>query len=373
MSHRCLIGTYHTVTLSDDGVIYTFGENYVGQLGLGNNQSTTLIPTPISNLPKINQIACGWNFTICVDEDGILWKFGELNASLFKKGSTLSKTKVPTQIQNIPPVHSVACGYEHILIITNNSDLWSCGNNEFGQLCLGDLRNQPEFQQTSFSNISKISVGGFYSLFQNGKGEIYACGSNDNGELGFGHFKKRLIIPTLIPNLPSNIVQFVCSFQHNLFLDSDGNVFSVGANYYGQLGLDHSTNQNVLNQIVNIPPVKAISCVSASSYLVDFEGNVWSFGYNGRGQLGHGDTTQKNVPTKIEGLINIQQISHGSSGSCFLAKDSQNKIFVTGYNTHGQLGTGDKESSLTPKEINSQYCTIWGREVLNSKAKSARK
>ena len=40
-------------------------------------------------------------------------------------------------------------------------------------------------------------------------------------------------------------------------------VYSVGANECGQLGLGHKTNQNVLNKISNIPPIKIISCVNA--------------------------------------------------------------------------------------------------------------
>ena len=44
----------------------------------------------------------------------------------------------------------------------------------------------------------------------------------------------------------------------------------------------------------------------------------------------------------------------------FFAKNSQNKIFVSGFNDCGQLGTGDTERSVIPQEINSQYSTIWG-------------
>ena len=43
-----------------------------------------------------------------------------------------------------------------------------------------------------------------------------------------------------------------------------------------------------------------------------------------------------------------------------MAKNSQNQIFVTGKNSYGQLGTGNTQSISIPKEINSQYFTIWG-------------
>ena len=223
--------------------------------------------------------------------------------------------------------------------------------------------------KTPFSNISKISAGFCYSFFQNDKGEIFSCGY---GACGLGHFNEIQITPSLVHNAPENIVQFFCGSSHSLFLDSEGNVFSVGENELGQLGLGHNTYQNELKKIGNIPPIKIISCTEASSYLIDFEGNLWSFGYNEYGQLGHGDTTDITTPKIVNTLKYIQQISHGSCGYHFLAKNSQNQIFVTGLNDFGQLGTGDTYSVAIPKETNSQYSNIW-RDEFCCRAKSARK
>ena len=261
------------------------------------------------------------------------------------------------------------------MIITTDSNLWTCGRNDFGQLCQGNRENRLIPQKTSFSNILKISAGYLHSLFQNNKGEIFACGFNEDGQCGLGHFNHPQITPSLIStvlNLSLNIVHFICGGGQNLFLDSEGNVFSVGSNGYGQLGLGHNVKQNELKKIPNIPPIKIISCVCVSCYLVDFEGNLWTFGYNRSGQLGHGDKSNKNVPTKVNTLKDIQQISYGSCGGHFFAKNSQNQIFALGNNDWGQLGTGDIRSLSFPTEINSQYSTIW-RDELKSRAKSARK
>ena len=187
-----------------------------------------------------------------------------------------------------------------------------------------------------------------------------------------GHFDSPQVTPSLILNLPSNIVHFVSGPYQNLFLDSEGNVFSVGDNMFGQLGLGHYTKQNELNKIPNIPPIKIISCVRSSCYLIDFEGNLWTFGDNDEGQLGHDDETDINTPKIINTLKDVKQISYGSSGSHFLAKNSKNQIFATGNNYYGQLGTGDAQSVSIPKEINSQYSTIW-KDEFHTRAKSARK
>ena len=362
----CASGHYHTVTLSDDGTAHSFGKNDKGALGLGHNDHVSL-PTPIPNLPQIKQVSCGGYFTVCVDYEGFIWSFGDNGFGQLGTGNT-TNFNIPQKILSIPPVVSVSCGSSHTLIITNDDNLWSFGDNNFGQLCHGDQKYRSKPHKTLFSNISRISAGFHHSLFQNNEGEIFACGNNMSGECGSGQFNLCQITPSLIPNTPSNIVQFVCGAGHSFFLDSEGNVFSVGNNYYGQLGLGHNRNQNELNKIPNIPLIKIISCVNASCYLIDFEGNLWTIGSNGYGQLGHGDNIHKNTPQIISTLKDIQQISNGCGFHIF-AKNSQNQIFATGYNDYGQLGTGDIRSVSTPKEINS---TIW-RDEFYTRAKSARK
>ena len=364
-------GCNHTITLSNDGTLHSFGYNEYGQLGLGHNHRVSL-PTPIPNLPIISMISCGSDFAVCVDCEGFMWSFGANYSGQLGTGNTTS-FNVPQRIEDIPPVLSVSCGSSHTLIITTDSNLWSCGRNDFGQLCIGNKESQLKSQKTSYSNILKISCGCHHSLFQNDKGEIFSCGYNHQGQCGLGHFNESQITPSLILNAPSNIVQIVCGYHQSLFLDSEGNVFSVGDNYYGELGLGHNTSQNILNKIVNIPPIKVISCGRSSGYLIDFEGNLWSFGYNRQGQLGHGDNTNINIPKIIKPFKNIQQISYGCCGFHVIAKNSQNQIFVTGNNDYGQLGTGDTRTIFIPKRLDTIYSTIWRDEVLHSRAKSARK
>ena len=83
----CAIGSYHTITLSDDGTAHSFGRNCEGQLGLGPKRDA-LLPTPIPNLPQINMISCGGFFTVCVDYEGFIWSFGENKKGQLGIGNT---------------------------------------------------------------------------------------------------------------------------------------------------------------------------------------------------------------------------------------------------------------------------------------------
>ena len=280
--------------------------------------------------------------------------------------------KFPQKIQDIPPVISVSCGVYHTLVITNEEDLWSFGCNELGQLCLGNKINQLQPKKTPFSNIINISAS-YHSLFQNDKEEIFGCGSSNYGQLGICSGKPQIKVRK-IDNHPPNIIQFCSGYYHSLFLDFDGNVFSIGYNSHGNLGLGHNTNQNTFNQILDIPPIQSIFCIGHSNCLIDFEGNLWCFGLNNYYQFGFGDLNSRNIPTKCIDVVGVSQVASGCCGNHFLIKNFDNQIFVGGNNFSGQLGTGETLSQPKYREMNSCYSSIWGNTQSNrNRAKSARK
>ena len=161
----CVCGFGHTITLSNDGTVHSFGSNYHGTLGLDHFDD-------VSQFVLIMKVL----------------SFGANNFGQLGRGKT-TNFDVPKKILSIPPVISIICGSDHTLIITNDDNLWSWGVNDFGQLCSGDKEDRTRPQKTPFSNISKISTSVVHSLFQNYKGEIFACGTNEFGQCGLGHFK----------------------------------------------------------------------------------------------------------------------------------------------------------------------------------------
>ena len=166
----CACGQFHTITLSNDGTAFCFGRNVFGNLGLGFNKNDQVVslPTPIPNIPKMKMVSCGRNFTVCVDEDGGMWPFGENNV---RQLGTKRNSNFPERIKDIPHVLSVSCGALHTLVITKEFNLWSCGHNLYGQLCQQIKKGDSCYlENTLFSNISRISAGGYHSLFQNKKG-----------------------------------------------------------------------------------------------------------------------------------------------------------------------------------------------------------
>ena len=71
-------GHKHSVILTEDGLVWTFGCGSNGALGHGYNFTDKHWPTLIEDLSNqfIIDISCGQNHTVCLSENGNVYTFG---------------------------------------------------------------------------------------------------------------------------------------------------------------------------------------------------------------------------------------------------------------------------------------------------------
>ena len=76
----CAINCYseHTVCLDIEGRVFTFGDNSYGQLGVGKDKDTLPFSKEIMKvfLPPCKEVSCGSQFTVCITVDGDVYSFG---------------------------------------------------------------------------------------------------------------------------------------------------------------------------------------------------------------------------------------------------------------------------------------------------------
>jgi alpha-tubulin suppressor-like RCC1 family protein len=228
------------------------------------------------------------------------------------------------------------------LALTSQGQVYSFGDNEYGQLGLGDVEyiNGPTI--LSISEITAISAGSVYSLFLTSQGQVYSCGLNEYYQLGLGDKKKRKI-PTLIDNLTSSIVAISAGYGHSLFLDTQSQVFSCGNGRSGELGLGEirEARYPVLIEAPEIGRIIAISAGTNHSMILNSQGQVYGFGDNDYGQLGLGGVKERNIPTLIK-MPDIIAISAGDGHSLFLT--SKGLVIITGE----ALGLGEDRDNYYP-------------------------
>jgi hypothetical protein len=135
-------------------------------------------------------------------------------------------------------VKQVSCGGLHTAIIDENYNLYTCGYNGFGQLGLGTTDPNPYFMQvnvtgiTGFSGgVKQVSCGENFTAIIDTYDNLYTCGNNDFGQLGLGDTEPNpYFIPvnvTGITGFSGGVKQVSCGANHTAILD-DYNVYTCG-------------------------------------------------------------------------------------------------------------------------------------------------
>ena len=193
-------GEAHSVALSKNGKVYSWGFGSNGQLGLGFCEDTfepgygtqlsrKFTPQYIKNLEDdiIIDIQCGKTFTMFINNKKDIYACGvnDLKQLGIIDQPNIIKNEIvcydivwPTKLDYLTEkkVEKLSCGEGHCLAIINYPDnaksVWSWGNNKFGQLGHGSWVDKslpkPINYLLGFNNdkvqFEDISCGGFHSL-----------------------------------------------------------------------------------------------------------------------------------------------------------------------------------------------------------------
>ena len=140
---------------------------------------------------------------------------------------------MPTKIKNLNNVDKIYYSYGSCYAKTKTGEVYAWGKNDKGQLGIGNTEDQSiPVKVTGLSNIVKINITSFiYSIYAKTKtGEVYAWGENDEGQLGLGNTENQNV-PTKIEGLPN-----VANFLGGAIITSDGKLYSIrGKDYLPEL------------------------------------------------------------------------------------------------------------------------------------------
>jgi hypothetical protein len=123
---------------------------------------------------------------------------------------------------------------------TQSTYVWSCGQNSYGELGLGDNNVRKSFSKISCLDtkcIISIGAGNEHSLFVTSDGKLLTAGYNDNGQCGIGS-TQQVRQPAVVQALEDEEIQQVFVFngcEHTIAVSRDGKVYAFGYNYRGQV------------------------------------------------------------------------------------------------------------------------------------------
>jgi alpha-tubulin suppressor-like RCC1 family protein len=287
-------GGESSFVLTESGQLYAFGNNTFGQLGNETNinqitgkanPTPTLVTLPGQNGPVV-EVAPGLQHTLVLTESGQLYSFGANTSGQLGRETTPEPGKwanpTPTLVTlpgQIGPVVKIAAGRESSLALTEGGQLYSFGNNRFGQLGYEEnsgpgpdpfennhqtptLVTMPE----AVGEVIDIAAGSFHTLALTDEGQLYAFGKNTFGELGNStnnENQEANPTPTAVdlPSAAGQIDEIAAGYEDSFVLTSTGRLYSFGWNWFAELG--RTTN----NKSLKPNPIPTVAAMPAGAAL----------------------------------------------------------------------------------------------------------
>jgi alpha-tubulin suppressor-like RCC1 family protein len=339
-------GARHTVVVTPDGSVWTWGGNGNGQLGDG---STTDRRTP-ETVPLIVDavaVAVGSLHTLVLLENGTVLAWGSNVYGQLGDGTTLQRTE-PVPVSSLTGVVAIAAGQYHSVALTSAGQIYTWGRNNAGQLGDGSTSQatQPVLL-TTLSGMTAVTAGDGHTAAVKSDGTVWAWGLNSNGQLGDSSTTQRTS-PVQMTGVTGAAV-VAAGGSHTLVLKIDGTLRATGYNFSGQLGDGTTTQRTSSVAVSTLSGVTAIEASTSSSYARKSDGTVWAWGGNSGGRLGDGTLNNRSTPTQTSGLTGIALLGAGDEFG--IAVSSTGVVSTWGVNTWSTLGDGTLVDRLMPVAI----------------------
>lgn len=271
-----LAATRHVLALDDQGYVWVWGRNNVGQLGTGDtNNSYRATP---QRLPRsyfggervIDILAMGgdsgWSYARVASDN--LYAWGRNNENQLGNGDTTNRYR-PVKMTNWDPVANSgikkwqAYGYAgsaSFMILDGLGFIWHCGN-DYGHATFASAATRTQLTKSTtspggsivnFWNVwSSDQAANCATFLRHSNGTTYVCGQGNsyNNTQGTTGGTTQILSPTLLSAALGsstaflNIKEVYVHISYNgdnrrtiHWLRDDGRVFAQGHNGYGEMG-----------------------------------------------------------------------------------------------------------------------------------------
>ncbi|WMS40912.1 Ig-like domain-containing protein [Acuticoccus sp. MNP-M23] len=249
--------------ITDTGDLYGWGQNTSGQLGLGD-EVNRYEPAKIDIDGKtVVSVSSGTSHTLVLTSDGAVYGFGgnrdgEADPDALEgPGDPVNEILTPQLVEGLPDdIVSVTADTSTSFAVTSDGRVFGWGENEFGQLFVGDDNGDGTFTRTDYKvlepreltelpdDVIDVKAGGRWAVALTDDGDVFMWGRNDDGPSGGldgdpDATSDAFFYPVEIAALDDvNIVSIANGPNSILATGEDGTVYAFGLNGDGRLGVD---------------------------------------------------------------------------------------------------------------------------------------
>lgn len=264
-------------------------------------------------------------------------------------------------------IASLRSGWYHLLAIDDAQVLYVWGENDNGQLGLGDTEDR--YVGTPLAGAWLAADGGSrHSCAVRADGTLHCMGANVHGQLGTGDTTDRAS-PTLVAadvarDMDNPWVDVASGGLHTCALKADGTVWCFGSAVAGQLGLGTPSGDVLVPARIGGATPSYWAAVSAQTRhtcgILESDRSLHCWGDGSNGQIGQGaaDRSDRHVPEPVVGASGIRfaSVSCGALHTC--AIDEAGQLSCWGANDFGHLGLGDTSDRGEPALVGPDWANV---------------
>jgi len=343
-------GDNHNIAIDSDGILWAWGQNNHGQVGDGTTSAKNT-PVRIGNLSdRWIEVGAGSNFSFAIRNDGSLWAWGANSMGQLGDGTTQDRL-APVGVSPIGETWLyVDGGQNHSVGIKGNSYVYVWGDNSYGQFGEGKSVAQ-SLTPLYFGNNQwlKIVAGGDSTAAIYGDGTLWSFGKNDMGQLG-DCTKMERDEPVMIGLLTDEWTDVDPGLTFIVAI-KEGELYGAGSNTFGQIGGSPYTERLSLTRIGTASDWLRVKAGVFTTLGIKTNRALWGLGYNQYGGLGNGTVSSQAPLTQLSSSTTWLQVASGYQHT--VRTDLDGDLYAAGRNFYGQIGDGGSTSSdrLTPVQI----------------------
>ncbi|XP_056895396.1 E3 ubiquitin-protein ligase HERC2 isoform X1 [Takifugu flavidus] len=216
-------GSSHSAAITSSGELYSWGLGEYGRLGHGDN-ATQLRPKLVKVLlgHRVIQVACGSRDaqTLALTDEGLVFSWGDGDFGKLGRGGS-EGCNIPQNIERLngQGVCQIECGAQFSLALTKSGVVWTWGKGDYFRLGHGTdvhVRKPQMVEGLRGKKIVHVAVGALHCLAVTDTGQVYAWGDNDHGQQGNGTTTVNRK-PTLVQGLEGQkITRVACGSSHSV-------------------------------------------------------------------------------------------------------------------------------------------------------------